>query len=73
MTLLIIHTSILPIISTVFSSLEIPSDLDAAGVEARELLEGTGREVDTARSAAGAKVDNGGVNESALVCMNFCQ
>ena len=54
-------------------SLEIPSDLDAAGVEARELLEGTGREVDTARSAAGAKVDNGGVDESALVCMNFCQ
>ena len=70
---LIIYTSILRIIVECFSSLEIPSNLDAAGVEARELLEGTGREVDTARSAAGAKVDNGCVDESALVCMNFCQ
>ncbi len=48
-------------------SLVIPGDSDATGIEAGELLEGTGRQVHAARSAAGAQVDNGGVDESTLV------
>ena len=64
---LIIYTSILRIIVECFSSLEIPSNLDAAGVEARELLKGTGREVDTARGATRAEVHDRRIDKLALV------
>ena len=50
------------------TSLEVPGNLDAPGVETCEILEGRRGEVDAARGATGAEVDDGGVDELALVC-----
>ena len=49
------------------TSLEVPGNLDAPGVETCEILEGRRGEVDAARGATGAEVDDGGVDELALV------